>query len=110
MGIDISETELRRFYNSRIIAELIPQNLQILAQVALANLGRCHTLGENAKWCARRSVYSCSYICGDAGILPLYVQAAIIWWRLEDRKVCETRAESCNARWRGLCGFSPAIP
>jgi len=60
MGIDISEMELHRFCNSRIIADLIPHILQILAQVALANLGRCRTLGENANSCARRSVYSCS--------------------------------------------------
>jgi len=60
MGIEISETELHRFCNSRIIAELIPQSPQISAQVALANLGRCHTLGKNAESCVLRSVYSCS--------------------------------------------------
>lgn len=39
---------------------LIPQSLQLQAQVTLASLGWCHTSIECAKSCARISVYFCS--------------------------------------------------
>ena len=38
-----------------------------------------------------------------------YVAAAATWLRKEGREVCETRAEGCHAKWRGLCGYSPRI-
>jgi len=58
MGIDISETELHRFCNSRIIAELIPQSLQILAQVAFSELrSMSHTGRQREFVCAYISVF-----------------------------------------------------
>jgi hypothetical protein len=41
------------------ISELIPQSIQLRAEVMLASLGWCHKLGECAKSCARRSVCFC---------------------------------------------------
>jgi hypothetical protein len=38
-----------------------------------------------------------------------YVVAAVMWLRKEARKVCETHAESCHAKWQGLCGCNPHI-
>jgi hypothetical protein len=32
-----------------------------------------------------------------------------LWLSLENRRVCETPAESCHAKWRGLCGRNPVL-
>jgi hypothetical protein len=50
------------------IPGLIPQSLQLQAQVTLASLGRCHKSGRCAKSCARRSLCFCSQSGGGAGI------------------------------------------
>ena len=38
-----------------------------------------------------------------------YIAVAVTWLRQEDRRVCETRAESCHAKWWGLCKRNLAI-
>ena len=66
-------------------------------------------VGRWAKWCARRSVCFCSQRRCGCEYSPAYAVAAIMRLRLKERKVCETRTEGCNAKWRGLCGCNPAI-
>jgi hypothetical protein len=50
------------------IAGLIPQSLQLPAQVTLASLGSCHKRGNCAKSCSCRSVFSCSESGGGVSI------------------------------------------
>ena len=52
----------------RCIPGLIPQRLQLKAQVTLASLGWCHRWGECAKSHARRSVCFCIQSGGGASI------------------------------------------
>jgi len=47
-------------FHTEFIAGLIPQCLQLQAQVTLASLGWCHKSAGCAKSCARRSVFICS--------------------------------------------------
>jgi hypothetical protein len=37
-----------------------------------------------------------------------YVALAVMRLRQKGHQVCETRAESCHAKRRGLCGCNPA--
>jgi hypothetical protein len=57
----------------RCIPGLIPQRLQLQAQVTLASLGWCHRWGECAKSHAHRSVCFCR--------ASAYVAAAVMWLR-----------------------------
>jgi len=79
------------------ITEVIPQSLQLPAQVRSVSLGWCHISGGSAKLCVYRSVcWRCQY-------LSAYVAAAIMWLRLDSHKVWET--QPCHAKWQWLCGF-----
>jgi hypothetical protein len=51
-----------------LLAGLIPQILQLQAQLTLASLGRCHKSADCAKSCARRSVCFCNTGSGAASI------------------------------------------
>jgi hypothetical protein len=91
------------------IPGVIWQGLQLQGQVTLASLGWCHKSGECARLCARRSVCFCSQGRCRCEYSSVYVVAAIMRQKYKERKVCETRTEGCNAKWRGLCGCNLAI-
>jgi len=60
-------------------AGLIPQRLQLQAQVTLASLDWYHKLGECAKSCARRSVCFCRSGWWRCQYWSAYVAAAVTW-------------------------------
>jgi hypothetical protein len=93
----------------KITGRLILQNLVLQVQVKLASLGWCH-----------KSRYCASFLCAYINVFlqserwrcqywSAYVAGAIMWLRYGSRKVCETRAESCQVIWLGLCGCNTAI-
>jgi hypothetical protein len=56
VSIQFGTTLIQRIYNLRSESALIPQSLQLQAQVTLASLSWCLKPGRCAKSCARRSV------------------------------------------------------
>jgi hypothetical protein len=81
------------------IGRLISQSLQHQTQLTLASLGWSPKSGECAKSCV--GLFLPELVC--------CIVAASKWLRQEGYKVYETLAEGFHAKWRGLCGYNPAI-
>ena len=51
-----------------------------------------------------------TYVAATSGWSEDEHFASIMSMRYEDRQVWQTRAEGCHLKWRGIYGFTPAVP
>ena len=89
------------------LAGLIPQSLQLQAQVTLPSLTWRHKSGQCAKPCARRSV--CAVRVVEVSVLVCLSSSWSHVTQVGCLKVWGTGAEGCRVKWRGLCVYNPAI-
>jgi len=91
------------------ITGLIPQSLQLQAQVTLASLGSCYKSGRvHEVVCAYIGVFleSERWWCQNSSA---YVVTAIMLLGQEYNPACENRAGGYHAKWRGFRGCNSAI-
>jgi hypothetical protein len=96
-----------RWHGRLFSAILIPQSLQLRAQVTLARQGWCHVWGECAKSGAQRSVCFFSKSGGGASICVDYSSNHVT--EVGRLSGLWTDSESCHGKWRGLCGYNPVV-
>ena len=90
-----------------IIPGLIPWSLQLQAQVKLASL----VWSPKSGMCAKSvRVKRCVSAVGAMEVLVFVClhSSCNHVTDVEGTKFCETRAESCHAKWWGLCEYNPA--
>jgi hypothetical protein len=90
------------------VAGVIPQSLQLQAQVKIASRSWRHKSGECAKSCARESVCFCNQssggtiiFCSDSSCNDVTGRKVVYFVTLS--------AKCCLAKWLGFCGFNSVI-